>query len=56
MAKSLHSGHSGSSAAGLAIVHRLVTSDGGTARLQDTPGGGLTVVLELPTPVRPGPA
>ncbi|GHD90961.1 sensor histidine kinase [Streptomyces naganishii] len=33
---------------GLAIVHRLVTSNGGTARLEDTPGGGLTVVLELP--------
>ncbi|WP_112467960.1 sensor histidine kinase [Streptomyces triticisoli] len=33
---------------GLAIVHRLVTANGGTARLEDTPGGGLTVVLELP--------
>ncbi|MFI9357964.1 sensor histidine kinase [Streptomyces lydicus] len=33
---------------GLAIVHRLVTANGGTARLADTPGGGLTVVLELP--------
>ncbi|MGQ5637889.1 MULTISPECIES: sensor histidine kinase [unclassified Streptomyces] len=33
---------------GLAIVHRLVTSNGGTARLEDTPGGGLTVVLDLP--------
>jgi signal transduction histidine kinase len=33
---------------GLAIVHRLVTSDGGTIRLDDTPGGGLTVVLEFP--------
>ncbi|MGW3942745.1 sensor histidine kinase [Streptomyces phaeochromogenes] len=33
---------------GLAIVHRLVTVNGGTARLEDTPGGGLTVVLELP--------
>lgn len=33
---------------GLAIVHRLVTVNGGTARLQDTPGGGLTVVLDLP--------
>jgi signal transduction histidine kinase len=33
---------------GLAIVHRLVTANGGVARLEDTPGGGLTVVLELP--------
>ncbi|MFJ9909137.1 sensor histidine kinase [Streptomyces sp. NPDC101152] len=33
---------------GLAIVHRLVTANGGTARLEDTPGGGLTVVLDLP--------
>ncbi|MDH6577750.1 HAMP domain-containing sensor histidine kinase [Kitasatospora sp. MAP5-34] len=33
---------------GLAIVHRLVTANGGTARLADTTGGGLTVVLELP--------
>jgi signal transduction histidine kinase len=34
---------------GLAIVHRLVTVNGGTARLEDTPGGGLTVVLDLPS-------
>ncbi|MGV9668889.1 sensor histidine kinase [Nocardia niigatensis] len=33
---------------GLAIVHRLVTVNGGTVRLEDTPGGGLTVVLDLP--------
>jgi signal transduction histidine kinase len=33
---------------GLAIVHRLVTSNGGTARLTETPGGGLTAVLEFP--------
>jgi signal transduction histidine kinase len=33
---------------GLAIVHRLVTSNGGTIRLDDTPGGGLTAVLEFP--------
>jgi len=33
---------------GLAIVHRLVTSNGGAARLSDTPGGGLTVLLEFP--------
>jgi signal transduction histidine kinase len=35
---------------GLAIVHRLVTSNGGMIRLADTPGGGLTVVLEFPKP------
>jgi signal transduction histidine kinase len=35
---------------GLAIVHRLVTANGGTIRLADTPGGGLTVELELPSP------
>jgi signal transduction histidine kinase len=34
---------------GLAIVHRLATANGGTVRLADTPGGGLTVVLSLPT-------
>lgn len=33
---------------GLAIVHRLVTSDGGTVRIDDTPGGGTTVVINLP--------
>ena len=33
---------------GLAIVHRLVTSNGGRARLAETPGGGLTVVLDFP--------
>jgi signal transduction histidine kinase len=33
---------------GLAIVHRLVTSNGGTARLSETPGGGLTAVLDFP--------
>ncbi|MER5642301.1 HAMP domain-containing sensor histidine kinase [Kitasatospora sp. NPDC002227] len=33
---------------GLAIVHRLVTANGGGIRLEDTPGGGLTAVLDLP--------
>ncbi|HEU5356512.1 MAG TPA: HAMP domain-containing sensor histidine kinase [Actinocrinis sp.] len=32
---------------GLAIVHRLITADGGAVRLVDTPGGGLTVELDL---------
>ncbi len=39
---------SGGMGLGLAIVHRLVTADGGDVRLDDTPGGGLTVVVELP--------
>jgi signal transduction histidine kinase len=34
---------------GLAIVHRLVTANGGIIRLDDTPGGGLTVEVEFPT-------
>jgi signal transduction histidine kinase len=38
---------------GLAIVHRLVTANGGTIRLADTPGGGLTVEIELPSPADP---
>ncbi|WP_152617534.1 sensor histidine kinase [Phaeacidiphilus oryzae] len=33
---------------GLAIVHRLATANGGRVRLADTPGGGLTAVIELP--------
>ena len=33
---------------GLAIVHRLATSNGGTVRLDETPGGGLTVTLDFP--------
>jgi signal transduction histidine kinase len=38
----------GGTGLGLAIVHRLVTSDGGTIALSDTPGGGLTVTVEVP--------
>src|SRR5579859_4339250 len=38
---------------GLAIVHRLVTANGGSIRLADTPGGGLTVEVELPSPDEP---
>ncbi|MFD0274184.1 sensor histidine kinase [Kitasatospora sp. NPDC127111] len=34
---------------GLAIVHRLITANGGSIALEDTPGGGLTAVLDLPT-------
>lgn len=46
---------------GLAIVHRLVTSNGGTARLAETPGGGLSVIMDFPAArtgdggKRPGP-
>ena len=38
----------GGAGLGLAIVHRLVTSNGGAAALSDTPGGGLTVTIDLP--------
>jgi signal transduction histidine kinase len=38
---------------GLAIVHRLVTANGGVIRLADTPGGGLTVEIDLPSPADP---
>ena len=33
---------------GLAIVHRLAISNGATARLDETSGGGLTVTLDFP--------
>ena len=38
----------GGAGLGLAIVHRLVTANGGATRLSDTPGGGLTVTVNLP--------
>jgi signal transduction histidine kinase len=42
---------------GLAIVHRLAISNGGTASLDETPGGGLTVTLDFPgVPVPNGSA
>ncbi|HEY2127104.1 MAG TPA: HAMP domain-containing sensor histidine kinase [Streptosporangiaceae bacterium] len=37
----------GGAGLGLAIVHRLITANGGSAALSDTPGGGLTVTLRL---------
>jgi signal transduction histidine kinase len=37
---------------GLAIVHRLVTADGGNIELHETPGGGLTITLDLPSASR----
>jgi signal transduction histidine kinase len=39
----------GGSGLGLAIVRRLVTSGGGTVHLDETPGGGITAVVRLPT-------
>jgi len=41
------SGSAGGTGLGLAIVDRLTVSNGGSARLSDTPGGGLTVTIEL---------
>ncbi len=41
---------------GLAIVHALVTADGGTIALEEADGGGLRVVLDLPTANRAGTA
>jgi signal transduction histidine kinase len=42
------SGRATGTGLGLAIVYRLVTADGGTVSLSDTPGGGLTVTIDLP--------
>jgi signal transduction histidine kinase len=42
------SGGNAGTGLGLAIVHRLITADSGNVRLSDTPGGGLTVTLDLP--------
>lgn len=38
----------GGTGLGLAIVDRLTVASGGTAALSNTPGGGLTVTIELP--------
>jgi len=38
----------GGTGIGLAIVQRLVTANGGTVHLEDSQGGGLTVVLDFP--------
>jgi signal transduction histidine kinase len=45
------SGSKNGTGLGLAIVHRLVTSNGGAARLEETSGGGLTVVMDFPESV-----
>ena len=39
----------GGSGLGLAIVRRLVERDGGSVGLSDAPGGGLEVIVRLPT-------
>lgn len=39
----------GGSGLGLAIVAKLVHADGGAARLDEAPGGGIDAVVELPT-------
>ena len=41
-------GRAGGTGLGLPIVHRLITADGGEVRLSGTPGGGLTVTLDVP--------
>jgi signal transduction histidine kinase len=42
---------------GLSLVHRVVDAHGGRARIEDTAGGGATVVIELPAAEpEPGPA
>jgi signal transduction histidine kinase len=42
------SGRAGGTGLGLAIVDRLATVNGGSAAMSDTPGGGLTLTIELP--------
>ena len=44
------SGAPGGTGLGLAIVDRLAASSGGRAALSDSPGGGLTVTIDLPVP------
>jgi signal transduction histidine kinase len=41
-------GTPGGTGLGLTIVDRLAVANGGSATLSDTPGGGLTVTIELP--------
>ena len=40
----------GGNGLGLAIVQRLAVANGADVALQETPGGGLTVLLRLPVP------
>jgi two-component system OmpR family sensor kinase len=41
-------GKGGGNGLGLAIVHAIVTAHGGRVRVEETPGGGATLVVELP--------
>lgn len=41
---------------GLAIAKRVVDMHGGSIRIEDTPGGGCTFVIELPRPLEEAPA
>ncbi len=45
-------GDAGGIGLGLAIVDRLAVANGGSATLSDTPGGGLTVTIDLPSAAR----
>lgn len=42
-------GKGGGNGLGLAIVHAIVGAHSGRVRVEETPGGGATVVVELPT-------
>ncbi len=46
----------GGTGLGLSIVHRLATSSGGGAEITQTPGGGLTVAIEVPAAPRLRPS
>lgn len=46
-------GKGGGNGLGLAIVQAIVAAHGGRVRVQETPGGGATVVVELPRRVSP---
>lgn len=43
----------GGTGLGLAIVHRLVTASGGSVSLDETSGGGLTVIVTFPRAPKP---
>jgi two-component system OmpR family sensor kinase len=46
-------GKGGGNGLGLAIVQAIVAAHGGRVRVEETPGGGATVVVELPRRVAP---
>jgi two-component system sensor histidine kinase KdpD len=43
-------GHRGGTGLGLAIARAVVVAHGGSIGIEDTPGGGTTIVLRLPVP------